>query len=114
MASTFDDYLRNSKRANTPEAIARRAVFARSYSIASQLIDLRLKRKLTQMQLAELTGVAQSEISRIERGAVHPTDSTLTRLADAMDADLQIVARPVRRASAATPAPRRKNVAATN
>jgi transcriptional regulator with XRE-family HTH domain len=37
--------------------------------------------------------VPQSEISRIERGSVHPTERTLVRLADALDADLVLVER---------------------
>lgn len=99
MGSKFDDYLRTSKRANTPEARARRAVFQRAYAIASQVVTLREKRGLTQVQLAERSGVPQSEISRIERGSVHPTERTLVRLADALDADLMLVERKPRAAT---------------
>ncbi|MEX2553643.1 MAG: helix-turn-helix transcriptional regulator [Actinomycetota bacterium] len=91
--SSFDEYLATSKRANSRESLERRAIFARSYVAATQLIELRRKRGITQKQLAALTGVAQSEISRIERGVVHPTDITLAKLADAMDADVRIVER---------------------
>ena len=93
MGSKFDDYVRTSKRADTKESRERRAVFARAYTIAMQLVALREKRGLTQTELAERSGVPQSEISRIERGYVHPTERTLVRLADALDADLVLVER---------------------
>ena len=61
-------------------------------------------------------GVAQSEISRIERGSVHPTDTTWSRLAAALGAEVRLVAVPAapraaarRRArSSAQPAPGRR------
>ena len=93
MGSKFDKYVRTSKRANTKGSRERRALFARAYTIATQLMALREKRGLTQTELAERSGVPQSEISRIERGSVHPTERTLVRLADALDADLVLVER---------------------
>lgn len=90
---SFDEYLSSSKRANSPEALERRAVLAHAYGPATQLIQLRQKRGLTQKSLAALAGIAQSEISRIERGVVHPTDLTLARIAEAMDAEVRIVER---------------------
>ena len=35
----------------------------------------------------------QADISRIERGATSPTTRVLQRIADALDADLKLVAR---------------------
>ena len=35
----------------------------------------------------------QGDISRIERGATNPTARTLQRIAEALDADLRLVAR---------------------
>ena len=93
MGSKVDDYVRTSKRTNAKESRERRAVFARAYTVAMQLVALREKRGLTQTALAERSGVPQSEISRIERGSVHPTERTLVRLADALDADLVLVER---------------------
>ena len=87
---TLDDYLRTSESFETPESRAARAVFERAYAIAVQFIALREKRGLTQTQLAELSGVHQSEIGRIERGSINPTEPTLVRLADALGADLRL------------------------
>lgn len=76
-----------------PEELAQQEVFRSAYEIAVQVIDLRLKHGLTQVQLAELCGVDQADISRIERGSVNPTTRTLQRIAAALDADVRLVSR---------------------
>ena len=43
MARTLDDYLQRSKRANSKEVSAARAVFDQAYGIACQVIELREK-----------------------------------------------------------------------
>ena len=58
------------------------------------MIELREKRLLTQVQLAEKAGVPQAQISRIERGVVSPTSATLAKIAEALGADLRLVERP--------------------
>ena len=45
---------------------------------------------LTQAELAEKTGIRQSNISRIESGAASPTIDTLARLAEGMGKKLVI------------------------
>lgn len=49
----------------------------------------RVELKLSQSQLAKLSGTKQPAISRLERGD-NITISTLRRIADALDADLDI------------------------
>jgi len=61
--------------------------------IALQVIALRESHGLTQAQLAERCGIDQGDISRIERGATSPTARTLQRIAEALDADVRLVAR---------------------
>ncbi len=46
---------------------------------------------LTQAELAERSGVAQTEISRIERGRKSPTMDTYSRLAAALGLRLSLV-----------------------
>ena len=43
------------------------------YEIISSLIDARKANKVTQKQLSEATGIAQSDISKIENGSANPT-----------------------------------------
>ena len=45
---------------------------------------------LSQLELAKLVGTKQSAISRLERGDSNTTINTLRRIADALDADLDI------------------------
>jgi len=68
-------------------------VLEQAYEIALQVVALRERHNLTQAQLAERCGIDQGDISRIERGSTNPTARTLQRIAEALDADLRLVAR---------------------
>jgi DNA-binding XRE family transcriptional regulator len=70
-----------------------REIFGQAYDIAMQVIELREKHGLTQAELAKRCGVDQADISHIERGATSPTTRTLQRIAEALDADVRLVAR---------------------
>lgn len=54
------------------------------------LIGARLEQNLTQEQLAQRSGIRQSNISRIESGACSPTIATLHQLANGMGKKLHI------------------------
>lgn len=60
------------------------------FQIARSLIGTRLKRKLSQKQLAEKIGTKQPVISRIESMVAHPTISLLQRISLALNSDLHI------------------------
>ena len=94
MGTKLTEYLENDGRPRTAASAARRDVLGAAYTLAADLIELRRKLGLTQQELAARTGIAQSEISRIERGAIHPTDTTWARLATALGAEIRIVQRP--------------------
>ena len=63
---------------------------APEYAIISSLIDARKSRNVTQKQLAETTGIAQSDISKIESGSGNPTIKILKRLADGLGMNLKV------------------------
>ena len=63
--------------------------------IIRAIIDGREKQHLTQKELAELTGIAQADISRLENGTANPSLKTLKRLATGMGATLKIEFEPV-------------------
>ena len=50
----------------------------------------RAERGMTQMELSELTGINQADISRIERGTANPTVGTLEKIAAALGGRLNI------------------------
>jgi transcriptional regulator with XRE-family HTH domain len=64
-----------------------------AYDLAMQVIELRLKRGLTQAELAERSGVDPRDIRRIERGEMTPAIYTLQRMADALSAEVRLVER---------------------
>jgi transcriptional regulator with XRE-family HTH domain len=55
---------------------------------------LRLAAGLSQQQLATASGVAQADISRIERGQVNPTAATLQTLGGPLGVTLDYVPTP--------------------
>ena len=59
--------------------------------LGAQLAEARKAHDLTQEALSRLSGIQQSEISRIERGAGNPTAATLLRLADALGQRVALV-----------------------
>lgn len=77
--------------AEGPEAVAELAAFDARFALASALIARRKAVNLTQKELAGVTGVPQSEISRIERGQTNPTIQTFGRLLAPLGARLQVV-----------------------
>ena len=94
MATKFDDYIREvgeKSKAGGPEAVARWEAFNAHFSMAREVRDLRKARKLTQTQLAAVSGVNQGEISRIERGQTNPTAYTLAALLAPLGAHLGVV-----------------------
>ena len=75
--------------------------FAKAYeeiqpelSVIRAMIDARTSQNLTQKQLAERTGIAQTEISRLENGTRNPSIRLLQRLAEGMGMVLDVRFRP--------------------
>ena len=60
------------------------------YQIKSMLINARIENHMTQKQLSEKTGIRQSNISRIEKGACIPTITTLSEIAKSYGKKLKI------------------------
>lgn len=60
------------------------------YSIIDSLIKARLEQGITQKQLSEMTGIQQSNISRLESGNYNPTINFLKRIAKALGKELYV------------------------
>ena len=60
------------------------------YKLISSLIEARKLCNVTQKQLSDATGIAQSDISKIENGSGNPTIKILQRLADGLGMNLKI------------------------
>ena len=64
--------------------------FEPEYKVMKAIAEARMKRELSQKELSVLSGIDQSERSKIESGNRNPSLKILFRLADAMDMELQI------------------------
>ena len=93
MTRSYKDIMESRRATMSADALAAGEVFAQAYDVAMQVIDLRERHGLTQAQLAERCGIDQGDISRIERGATSPTARTLQRIAEALNADVRLIAR---------------------
>jgi transcriptional regulator with XRE-family HTH domain len=91
MAKSFADYAR--EREATMTAAEREIVhaFDQAAAFGQVIYGARKARNLRQIDLAELSGVTQADISRIERGQVAPTTQTLLKLTAALGVEIQFV-----------------------
>lgn len=60
------------------------------YQIIKSILDSRNELGMTQKDLSEITGIHQSEISKIENGNANPSLKTLERIANAFGKKLKI------------------------
>jgi len=60
------------------------------FEIARQIIDARIKRKVTQAELAKRMGTGQAVISRLETANAKPSLSLIQRLADALNLKVEL------------------------
>lgn len=86
--SDFQKYL--DQQMNDPEFAAEYEAMQPEYEAIRAVIAARLESHMTQKELAEKTGIRQSNISRIESGASSPTIETLARIAAGMGKQLKI------------------------
>lgn len=86
--SDFREYLK--KQMEDPDFKTEYESMRPDYEAIRAVIAARLESNMTQAELAEKTGIRQSNISRIESGASSPTIDTLARLAAGMGKKLKI------------------------
>ena len=58
--------------------------------VGNAVAAARARKGLSQKELSDLTGIDQSDLSKIERGIANPSVNTLNRIAKALDAKLLI------------------------
>ena len=66
------------------------------FTVMQAMIDARKERGMTQKELAEITGISQADISRLERGTGNPSLKTLQRVAQALQMALKIEFVPIK------------------
>jgi XRE family transcriptional regulator, regulator of sulfur utilization len=91
MGTNVQDWINAQKAKETPAEREYRERLEAGITLGLQFHDARTEAGLTQRQLAEQAGVRQADVSRIERGAGNPTESTLQRTAAALGGRIELV-----------------------
>ena len=84
----FNDFLND--QLNDPEFKKEYDALKPEFNIIQAIIDARKNSGMTQKDLAEKTGITQSDISRLENGSANPSLKTLQRLAEGMGMTLKL------------------------
>jgi len=94
MTTKFDDFVREVEDGSTDEERRELDAARVRFRIGARVLQQRLAAGLTQKQLAEASGIAQADISRIERGQINPTAATLETLGGPLGVTLDYVPTP--------------------
>ncbi|MDD5190063.1 MAG: helix-turn-helix transcriptional regulator [Dehalococcoidales bacterium] len=89
---TFEDVLANKLK--DPEFKKEWDALEPQFAMECALVELRMQCQETQKKLADKMATKQGYISRVESGAVSPTVNYIAKMADALNADAEIVFRP--------------------
>lgn len=94
MKTKFDDYVHEVEDNSTEEESRELNAARARFRIGARLLQQRQAAGLSQQQLATASGVAQADISRIERGQVNPTAATLETLGGPLGVTLDYIPAP--------------------
>lgn len=83
--STFKE-----EQMKNPEFVKEYEAVQPELDVIRAMVHARTSQNLTQKQLAERTGINQSDISKLENGTRNPSINLLKRLAEGMDMVLKI------------------------
>ena len=86
--TNYDEYF--AEQMNNEEFRKEYESLEPEFAIIHAIIDARQEAGLTQKELSDRTGIAQSDISKLENGNANPSIRTLKRLAEAMGKHLKI------------------------
>ncbi len=79
-----------AERLAAPEAQQAYDAAARAFRLGEEVRRWRIARGLSQQELAERMALPQSVVARLEAGGVEPRLSTLDRVAQALDVELEV------------------------
>jgi ribosome-binding protein aMBF1 (putative translation factor) len=87
----FADFVREVEGGSTPEERRELDAARARFKIGARILQQRLAAGVTQQELASASGIAQSDISRVERGQSNPTAETLEALAGPLGVTVDLV-----------------------
>ena len=85
---TLKEY--KEKRMQNPEFADAYIELQPEMNVIRAMIDARISQNMSQKELSERTGIAQTEISKLENGTRNPSIKLLQRLADGMGMVLNV------------------------
>ena len=88
MSTKFSDFL--EQQLQDPEFKKEYEALQPEHAIIQAMIDARRESGLTQKELSERTNIAQSDISKLEKGNANPSLRTLRRLAAGMGMKIRL------------------------
>ena len=88
MSVKFDDFLQ--EQLQDQEFRKEYEALQPERAIIQAIIDARQSSGMTQKELSEKTGIAQGDISKLEKGNANPSIKTLQRLAAGMNMVLKV------------------------
>lgn len=88
MSLKFDDFLK--EQLQDPEFQKEYEALQPERAVVQAIIDARRTSGMTQKELSERTGIAQGDISKLEKGNANPSIRTLQRLAAGMGMILKV------------------------
>lgn len=91
---SLDEYLEGYRKTVESEEVAAFEAYSASFRLANQILQARRTAGMTQVELAERSGIGQAEISRLEQGGGNPTVETLSRIGGCLDLRLDLVKTP--------------------
>lgn len=86
--TNFNDFIKEQKK--NPGFKKEYDALEPEFVIIQAMIDARKNAGMTQKDLSEITGIAQSDISKLENGSANPSLRTLQRLAEGMGMQLKV------------------------
>ena len=92
--SNFNEFLKDQLK--DPKFREEYEALAPEFAIMQAIIDARKSAGLTQKELSERTGIAQADISKLEKGNGNPSLRTLQRLAAGMGMQIKIAFEPIK------------------
>ncbi|MBR4576028.1 MAG: helix-turn-helix transcriptional regulator [Clostridia bacterium] len=97
MTKSFDEYF--DEQMKDPRIKAEYEALEPEFEIVNAMIDARNKNGLTQKQLSTITGITQSDISKLENANANPSLQTLKRLAQGMGMQLHLTFTPIKQST---------------
>ena len=85
----FNEYKKRAF-ATDPKLYDEYKALAPEYEVIKQIVQARAEQNLTQQELADRTGIKQSNISRLESGHYNPSLEFLKKIASGLGKELHI------------------------